>query len=171
MKTLLLPVLLLLLGTAGGVGAGLALTPAEPPPDPCAQAPAEGAPGEGPAEAAPAEAEGEPAPPEGFDYVRLNNQFVVPVVEGGAVEALVLLSLSVEVRQGQEEAVLLIEPKLRDVFLQALFDHANTGGFEGMFTAAEPMRNLRRMLREAAREEVGGMITDVLIVDLVRQEA
>ena len=166
MKTLLLPVLLLLLGTAGGVGAGLALTPAEPPPDPCAQVPAEGAPREGPAEA-----EGEPAPPEGFDYVRLNNQFVVPVVEGGAVEALVLLSLSVEVRQGQEEAVLLIEPKLRDVFLQALFDHANTGGFEGMFTAAEPMRNLRRMLREAAREEVGGMITDVLIVDLVRQEA
>lgn len=54
------------------------------------------------------------------EYVKMNNQFVVPVVEGGRVAAMVVLSLSLEVDAGNTEAVYQREPKLRDVFLQAL---------------------------------------------------
>ncbi len=64
-------------------------------------------PGEAPAAAA---APGEVA----RDYVRLNNQFVVPVVEGGQVRALVILSLTIEAVAGASEEVYLREPRLRD---------------------------------------------------------
>ena len=75
------------------------------------------------------------------EYVKLNNQFVVPVVEDGRVAAMVVLSLSLEVEAGNTEAVYQREPKLRDAFLQVLFDHANVGGFCGSFTdGVEPGR-------------------------------
>jgi len=180
MKRILLPLLLLVLGVGGGVGAGLALAPAPAPgeaegalaelADPCGAIPPAD-PADPRAEAAPADsAEDDGEAVSDHDYVRFKNQFIVPVVVGGEVASLVLLSLSVEVPLGQEDAVLMIEPKLRDVFLQVLFDHANTGGFEGTFTAAEAMRSLRASLKAAARDAIGDLVTDVLILDLVRQD-
>ncbi len=68
------------------------------------------------------------------EYVKLNNQFVVLVMEGAEIQSLVILSLSVEVAAGQAELVYAREPKLRDTFLRVLFDHANMGGFDGPFT-------------------------------------
>ena len=114
----LLPILLALVGLGAGLGAGIFLRP--PPADPAeAEAEAEHA------------AEEEAAPP---DYVKLNNQFVVPLLSDGRVMSLVVLSLSLEVAQGHTEDVYSREPKIRDVFLQVLFDHANSGGFRGSFT-------------------------------------
>jgi flagellar protein FliL len=106
---------------------------------------------------------------EGHEYVRLNNQFVVPLLTDGEVDSLVLLSIAVEVPAGEQEAALSVEPKLRDVFLQVLFDHANAGGFDGLFTAGSAMRDLRSALLAAAQDEVGELVTDVLILDLARQ--
>jgi flagellar FliL protein len=172
MKGLLLPLGLLALGTGGGVGAGLLLAP---PPAPAGEEAGEAAtcpPPDHPAGLAPTlpAADGQGPAPGTRDYVRLSNQFVVPVMRDGAVAALVLLSLSVETASGQEEAVRAIEPKLRDTLLQVLFDHANAGGFEGVFTAASAMRGLRAALSAAAREQGGGLVTDVLVTDLVRQD-
>ena len=104
-------------------------------------------------------------------YARLNNQFVVPVVRDEKVQSLVVLSLSLEVAPGSEADVFAHEPKLRDLFLQVLFDHANTGGFDGAFTASTNMRVLRDALRRVAVEDVGLGIRDVLILDIVRQDA
>lgn len=104
------------------------------------------------------------------EYVKLNNQFVVPVVEKSDVVALVILSISLEVAAGNSEAVFLREPKLRDVFLQVLFDHANAGGFDGAFTQSNNMDVLRSSLLEVARRIMGAVVTDVLIVDIVRQD-
>lgn len=190
MKKLLLPLILLLLGVGGGVGAGIFLVPpseAEPiamgpcGEPPMAEAPAEHgtAAAEGADHAAPAgehgemAGEGEPVDAgaaTGFEYVRMNNQFVVPVVEGGAVKSMVVLTLSVEVMLGTQNAVFTYEPKMRDVFLQVLFDHANAGGFDGQFTSADNMRSLRRALRLAGQAAVGEQIHDVLITDIVRQD-
>ena len=104
------------------------------------------------------------------EYVKLNNQFVVPVVKGPKVAALVVLSLSIEVTAGNKEAVFGLEPKLRDSFLQVLFDHANAGGFDGAFTAGEKMSDLRRSLTEAAIGVLGPVVSDVLVIDIVRQD-
>lgn len=163
----LLPLLLALIGLGGGVGAGILLRPAPETTeltDPCGDA----EPSAKPASVAVPEEGGDAVPT--HDYVKLNNQFVVPVVSGGEVSAMVILSLSLEVTLGSSETVYSLEPKLRDSFLQVLFDHANAGGFAGAFTGTPAMNDLRMALLESAHAVMGDTVSDVLIVDLVRQD-
>ncbi|WP_374430790.1 flagellar basal body-associated FliL family protein [Tabrizicola sp.] len=165
----LLPILLAVVGLGGGVGAGLFLRPAPAADDHAAEADHAAPEEEGNADADDGEhAEAEEGTPE---YVKLNNQFVVPVVEKGRVAALVVLSLSLEVEPGSTEAVYVREPKLRDVFLQVMFDHANTGGFSGSFTDGSNLIGLRTSLKEAAAQVLGLVVTDVLITDIARQDS
>jgi len=170
---LILPLILLLLGAGGGVGAGLLLSgPASE--DPAEEAPAEEEP---PAEDEDAAAD-ETDPPRvqqtgnNTEYVRINNQFVVPIVRNGAVRSLVVLGLAVEVDTGQSGEVFSRELRLRDSFLRVLFAHANVGGFDGRFTEAEALAPLREGLLEAAEQILGAPIThDVLVTDITRQDA
>lgn len=165
----LLPILLAVVGLGGGVGAGLFLRPAPAADDHAAEADHAAPEEEGHADADDGEhADAEEGTPE---YVKLNNQFVVPVVEKGRVAALVVLSLSLEVEPGSTEAVYVREPKLRDVFLQVMFDHANTGGFSGSFTDGSNLIGLRTSLKEAAAQVLGLVVTDVLITDIARQDS
>lgn len=175
MLRLILPIILLLLGLGAGVGAGLFLGQPEPedassaPPDEGETAPA---PEDAPQTAAtPAGSESGPSGSGATEYVRLNNQFVVPIVRDGSVRSLVVLSLTVEVDLGNAQAVFGQEPRLRDSFLQVLFAHANAGGFDGSFTQAVAMDPLRAALRDAARQALGPVMRDVLIVDITRQDA
>jgi hypothetical protein len=166
MKSLILPVILLITGTAGGAAAGLFLMPpaAEATDHAAAVCP----------EPMAGELHDDLPVADQFDtpsaFVPLNNQFIVPVLSGDEVAALVILSVSIEIPESEEEAVHAAEPRLRDEFLQVLFDHANTGGFDGTFTATETMRGLRQALNLAAQEVLGEMARGVLIVDIVRQD-
>lgn len=172
----ILPVLLALIGLGGGVGAALFMAPKEPAaadvalectcPPVDANAPEQPRPI---AKLAPPGGEENEDP--AFDYVKLNNQFVVPVVKEGRVAALVAMSLSVEVKAGGREAVFTREPKLRDTFLQVLFEHANAGGFDGNFTTHTNMATLRRSLVLSARTILGDSVTDILIQDIARQDS
>ncbi len=169
----ILPIILALIGMAGGVGAGLALRP-----DPKQETTLPECSGTAVTEAgtaaptsADSENSGDPDKEPQKDYVKLNNQFVVPVVNAGRVSALVVLSLSLELNTGGPELVYKMEPKIRDAFLQVLFDHANSGGFDGNFTAGRNMNLLRRALLEVARSILGTAVDNVLIVDVVRQDA
>ena len=147
----LLPILLGLLGLGVGIGAGIFLRPAsvelavvvEEPLDPSL------------------------AP----DYVKLANQFIVPVMVKGKVAAMVIMSLSLEVVSGSTEEVYKIEPKLRDQFLQVMFDHANAGGFGGSYTDAANLLLLRKALLESAKSVLKEKISDVLIIDIIRQDS
>ena len=105
------------------------------------------------------------------DYVKLNNQFIVPLLEEGKVVSMVIVSLSLEVTQGMTDTVYAREPKLRDAFLQVMFDHANAGGFRGSFTDAANLVLLRKALLEMAEKTLGDWVSDVLIVDIVRQDS
>lgn len=146
----LLPVLLILIGLGAGGGAGIMLRPAVD------------------------QTEAEPATEEEAvpvsEFVKLNNQFVIPVVEQGRVISLVIMSLSLEVALGTTEAVFSQEPKLRDAMLQIMFDHANAGGFKGVFTDGANLIVLRRALTESAQKVMGDSVIDVLISDLGRQD-
>lgn len=163
----ILPILLALIGLGAGIGGGIAL---RPDPAKMAQASPCGDVSQGHmAEAAMEYGEAEKKPSD-LEYVKLNNQFVIPVVGDGRVYALVVMSLNLEVAVGGRELVYQREPKLRDAFLQVLFDHANAGGFDGVFTSGRNMALLRDALRETARKTLGETLTDVLIVDFVRQD-
>lgn len=159
----ILPIALALIGLGGGIGAGLML---RPEPDTSDEAHADDS---DHAAAANAAAHGEAAAPP--DYVKLNNQFVVPVVAEGRVSAMVVLSLSLEMEPGNTETVYQREPKLRDAFLQVLFDHANVGGFSGSFTDGSNLVVLRGSLKEAAAQILGTVVKDVLITDIARQDS
>lgn len=166
----LLPILLALVGLGAGAGAGFFLRPVPEAEDHAADT-VDGA--HEPADAHPAEDEGAEAEDAegGPEYVKMNNQFVIPVVERSRVAAMVVLSLSLEVEPGNTEAVYQREPKLRDAFLQILFDHANTGGFSGTFTDGSNLVVLRNSLKEAAVQVLGKAVTDVLITDIARQDS
>ena len=162
----LLPILLLLIGSGAGVGAGIFMKPT--PPEPAELA-------EGQTEDTAKSEKKKPAGDEeengGLEYVKLNNQFVVPIVKNRVVVSLVVLSLSLEVPEGTKEAVFKKEPKLRDSFLQVMFDHANLGGFDGSFTDAEMLSKLRVALGEVANRDLGeGAVNDVLILEIARQD-
>ncbi len=171
----LLPLLIALIGLGGGVGAGIALRPTPEPVSiaegscPCdcaalaamdAEMAADGATDDHAAEAG----------DKTTDFVKMNNQFVVPVVKDAGIAALVVMSVSLEIPTGGSEKIYQREPKLRDLFLQVMFDHANAGGFDGAFTAGPNMQTLRTALLETARTELGNNVTDILITDIARQD-
>lgn len=171
----LLPVLLAIVGIAAGGGAGYFLrpSPTEIHPDqnacaeePCPSPDTKSADGNGHASA---HSDGNPVDQK-TEFVKLNNQFIVPDIRNGAITSLVVLSISLEVSQGSTEKVFSLEPKLRDTLLQILFDHANAGGFRGDFTSSAKMEDLRRGLLEAARSVLGSDVYSVLISDIVRQD-
>jgi flagellar protein FliL len=167
----LLPIFLALIGLGAGVGAGLALRPAPAPTIAEGECPCDCVAMAAALEAAGHTEDGEAADEEvNSDFVKLNNQFVIPVVSGEKISALVVLSISLEVPVGGSEPIYQREPKLRDLFLQVLFDHANSGGFDGAFTEGRKMETLRTALLETAANELGNNIKSVLITDIARQD-
>ncbi|WP_323767732.1 flagellar basal body-associated FliL family protein [Antarctobacter sp.] len=169
----LLPLVLALIGTGAGVGAGLFLMPAK------GEAPEvadhgddhEVVKSDDPHVADDPHKADDPHGGTDNEYVKINNQFVIPIMGAKRVEALVVAGISLEVSSGTTQAVYAREPKLRDVFLQVLFDHANIGGFEGSFTSGERMEILRSALLDAARSVLGSDVKDVLITEIARQDA
>jgi flagellar basal body-associated protein FliL len=157
----LLPIILLVLGIAAGGGAGVLLK--APEEEECLD---EACPKE---EKAEHEDDGHAEESEP-NYVRMKNQFVVPVVRDERVHSLVVLDLSLETEPGTEDLIHSREPKVRDAFLRVLFDHAHIGGFDGTFTESGRLSLLRVALLEAAQSVIGPSISDILITDIVRQE-
>lgn len=174
MRAILLPLIFAIVGLAGGAGAGWFLKPKPAMEEAMLEELSE--------EEGPADATSRAAPSEKIDnmdpeenggsseFVKLNNQFVVPVVSDNSVSSLVVMSLSIEVETGLRESVFQKEPKLRDGLLQVMFDHANIGGFDGAFTNAGNLDILRSGLTDMARQIVPGPVFGVLIVDLARQD-
>lgn len=171
----ILPVLLALIGLGAGVGAGIALKPAPQEImtiNPCGERDDDSAHSADATHGDETEAMNgeELAEAHGNDFVKMNNQFVVPVVSESKVNALVVMSLSLEIVAGGSEQFYQREPKLRDAFLQILFDHANSGGFDGIFTEGRKMDNLRAALFEIAEKIMGEVVIDVLVTDILRQD-
>lgn len=162
------PVLLIVLCVAAGAGAGLFLRPDQAATDQAAAGQVETCAPTGDAPGTPVTVPEEPSGPS--EFVKFSNQFVIPLLGDQTVEAMVILSLSLEVPQGEKENVYAQEPRLRDAFLRVLFDHANSGGFSTVVMTSAGLDDLRAALREAALKHEPDAIRDVLIADLVRQE-
>lgn len=161
----ILPILLVLIATGLGAGAGLMLRPDASDEANTAECTCETV---QPGQTKKSEAKRETSTDK--EYVKLNNQFVVPILSDGKVASIVLLSLSLEVSAGEREFIFSVEPKLRDALLQSMLDHANMGGFAGSFTNSSNLDILRRTLTETAQSTIGNAVSDVLIIDIARQE-
>ncbi len=164
----LLPVIFLVTGTGAGIGAGTFLGSGETKKETEGTEKVEKA--EKETKEKPAKDKGKKGEGGGFDYLKLTKQFVVPIVEDEEISALVTMSLSLEANSAITETFYAIEPKLRDGFLQVLFDHANTGGFDGAFTHSDNLSTLRKSLLEVAKKDLGDDVSKVLIMSISRQD-
>ena len=103
--------------------------------------------------------------------VKLNNQFIVPVIEDDGESSLVIMSLSLEVTEETSGRVFDMEPRLRDGIMKVLFEHSSHGGFSGRYYTEDKMSVLRKYLLESAQDVIGNDVQRILITDLVRQSA
>jgi len=154
-----IPIIALILGAGAGAFGGLSLQPAD---------------GESQMESQESKAEKETEADLGdasdLQFIKLNNQFIVPVISNESVTSVVVVTLGLEVASGETTQIFSAEPKLRDAFLQVLFDHANIGGFEAEFTNARNLSFLREALTATAQDVLGVKVVGVLITDLARQD-
>ncbi len=189
MKKLLI-ILLVPLGLAGGLGAGYAMKPTPDAPEgdaidteggteadakiggtpSVADADQQSKMGEGIAVVTPAVAPPLVGTPEPVDYVKFDRQFIVPLIAGDKVSAMVVISLAMEAAPGATDLIFAHEPKLRDGFLQVMFTHAQSGGFDGAFTNEKALADLRGALNASARAVVGDVMRQVLLTSIVRQD-
>jgi len=168
----ILPLVLIIIGGGAGVAAGLVLKPApaadvaldetHPCGDPQAHAEAKTEKEEAPKSASPEDIS--------FEYAKLSNQFIVPIIRDEVVTAMAVMTLSIEVKSGTVDDVYSVEPRLRNEFLQAMFDHAAIGGFDGAFANNQNLKRLRFALKEKAYGVLGDRVNDVLITDIARQD-
>ena len=103
-------------------------------------------------------------------FVELDQQFIVPVIAEGRVNSMVVMSVTLEVAPETQGPAQERQPRIHDRFLRVMLDHANSGGFDGTFTANGAMDRLRQALLETGRNELGSGLNDILILDLNRQE-
>jgi len=168
----LLPVLILPAAVLGGAVAGDWLRGGQAPAAPAAAGDA--AEGIAYAPAPAGSASGNHAAADGPSgdsaYLKFPQQFFVPIVRGGKLDAVMILDIALEVPGDTSESVFRQESRLRDALLRALLIHANSGGFDGNFTADAHVELLREKLLTAAQAASGQAIGRVLIGDITRQE-
>ena len=146
----ILPILLMLLGLPGAWGAGFCCAPRPPRSRAKSLRP--------PPIEAPV-----------TDLYELEGQFLVPLSRMGASAPSWSSNWRWRLTMPPALTVADKEPLLRDRMLQILFDHANIGGFEGMFTANNNMALLRKSLLEAATQVMGDdVVFEVLITNILR---
>ncbi|AGT10132.1 hypothetical protein [Paracoccus aminophilus] len=116
-------------------------------------------------------AKGKDAKPEATEmgYFRFPTQFFVPIIRNGDVSGTMILAVTLEVPKPAQEKVYGAEYRLRDALLGALMIHANTGGFDGNFTADAQMDRLKAALLKAAQAADAPDVSRVLVEDIAFQ--
>ncbi|TGN54320.1 hypothetical protein E4L95_15555 [Paracoccus liaowanqingii] len=96
-------------------------------------------------------------------------QFFVPLVRQGDMRDIMILTLTLQTDAASAPALAKKEHALRDALLRALMIHANTGGFDGNYTADRNLALLRESLRAAGQAVTDLPLTAVLIEDIALQ--
>ena len=165
---------LVFVGIAGGIAAGILLKPPAGPDAAAKDSGAEGATADGKHTAIPDPvALGPPRDETEVKrrmYVSVGEQTIVPVVDGERTRALMLFELAVDVDPSGHEQAILIEPRLRDAFLRVLLKMSSTGAFTETYTEDWVIDEVRRALGQEARRFLGDALRDVLVLDVIRQE-
>ncbi|MGZ3215427.1 hypothetical protein [Paracoccus sp. T5] len=112
---------------------------------------------------------GDHAAPGEMAFFSFPTQFFVPLVRQGDLRDMMILTLTLQTDSASQEALRKKEHALRDALLRQLLIHANTGGFDGNFTADRNLAVLREDLLKAARATTDLTLTAVLIEDIAKQ--
>ncbi|MBI1255758.1 MAG: hypothetical protein GC196_15660 [Hyphomonas sp.] len=103
-------------------------------------------------------------------YYKFTREFVVPIIRDGRVSSLVILNLNLEADASIERELFDMEPKLRDNIMTTLITLSNDGTtFESM-TSVKNYESIRSLVLQNLGSVVKEGITNVLIVDLAKQD-
>lgn len=116
-----------------------------------------------------AQADGHGDAPAAEGWFTFPTQFFVPLMRNGDMGAVMILTLTIETSGAELEAMKKQEHRLRDALLRELLIHANTGGFDGNFTAEARLAPLRERLHKAAQAGTDLTVKAILIEDIARQ--
>jgi hypothetical protein len=81
-----------------------------------------------------------------------------------------LFEIGLAMRPGARERVFTLEPRLRDAFLRDFFEMSYTGAFLTTYTDERVVSELRAKLLDSARSYLGEDVSEVLLLDMIRQE-
>lgn len=177
MKALLVPLIALLIGLGAGIGGGVALSGAAPEdaghsaaaPEDHAQA-SHDTHDTHDTQHASASDHGSGHGAEADSFYTIPGQFIVPVMRGEHVSALVLVSIGLDTQEDSRSEIIHMAPRLRAAFLAALFDLSSLGGLDGDMTAPEWRDGVIRALEGAAHDLVGDGVTGVELLEVSKQE-
>lgn len=105
-----------------------------------------------------------------ISYLKFKRQFVVPVMQDGTIQALVIMNFNLVLDDHAPDNVFSYEPKLRDALTRELLGLSNAGIFGENLTSAASYETMREKLLTASRAVVKEGISDILILDVARQE-
>ena len=103
-------------------------------------------------------------------YLKFKRQFVVPVMQNGKIDALVIMNLNLELNDDVPDNAYSLEPKLRDALTRELLTLSDDDMFGTNLTSADSYEVLRSTLLRAAKAVMPEGIEDILILDIARQE-
>ena len=113
--------------------------------------------------------DGDPSASGEAGWFTFPTQFFVPLVRQGDMRDIMILTLTLQTDAASAPALSRKEHALRDALLRALMIHANTGGFDGNYTADRNLALLRESLLKAGQAVTDLPLTAVLIEDIARQ--
>jgi len=103
-------------------------------------------------------------------YYKFSREFVVPIMRDGQVKSLVILHINLENDPSVSEKLFSEDPKLRDNIMTTLIGLSNDGRTLERPTEINNFETIRAMLLMSLRDSVSDGITNVLIVDMAKQD-
>ncbi|MBM3605204.1 MAG: hypothetical protein FJX25_10760 [Alphaproteobacteria bacterium] len=109
------------------------------------------------------------AAPNETAFFTFPSQFFVPLVRQGDMRSMMILTLTLQTNGASRDALYKKEHALRDAMLRQLMIYANTGGFDGNYTADRKLAVLREQLLTAVKGVTELPVEAVLIEDIAMQ--
>lgn len=103
-------------------------------------------------------------------YYKFSREFIVPVLNDGKVESLVILNINIEADSSISQQLFSLEPKLRDTIMTTLIKISGDGSTLQNLTNAENYETIRSMLLMELKDVAPTGIENVLILDLAKQD-
>ncbi|MFN7180381.1 flagellar basal body-associated FliL family protein [Hyphomonas sp.] len=103
-------------------------------------------------------------------YYKFSREFVVPVIRNNHVNSLVILHLSIEADSSISQKLFEMEPKLRDNIMTTLITISNDGRTFENLTDVESYESMRSLILMNLKTVVPSGISNVLIMDMARQD-
>lgn len=106
----------------------------------------------------------------GYGYFNFRRNFIVPVVGSSRVQALILISVSIEMEESKIEEAQTREPNIRDAFMKSLLAMSHEGLFNQDITDPDVYSEIQKRLMETAKTSIDENVKSVLLVDFARQD-